>query len=269
MNGWVGQRAAPVLGVGSALGRALGFGRHEGALILGYHDVSEPDTAASGLTVGADDLDRHLRLLQRSGLEVVDLEVIIDRLEAGSAVDGLCAVTFDDALVGVHRWALPVLEARQVPATVFVVTDHLGVVPPWWTEMPRTMTATELADLTTAGHRLGSHTRTHRSLVEAGPQRLVEELAGSRDRITDLTGTAPTALAYPSGHHDGEVRRAARDCGYRAGLTFLNGRAEVGVDRFRLPRLTMGDHHSSLRLAYHVNRSAASWPDHQLDRVGP
>lgn len=257
--------AAPV----GAVGAALGAFRPSGAIILGYHDVSAPGVAASGLTVGADDLDRHLRLLRRTGNTLVDLQVILDGLEAGEPVDGLAAVTFDDALVGVHRWGLPVLDAHRVPATVFVVTDHLGVDPPWWEGMPRTMTEGELVDLSTAGHRLASHTRGHRSLVELDHEQVRAELTGSRRRLAELTGTAPTALAYPSGHHDPDVRRLARESGYEAGLTFLNGRVERGVDCFRLPRLTMGAHHSTLRLAYHLRRSAQSWPDHQLDRVGP
>lgn len=252
-----------------AVGAALGLCRTEGAIILGYHDVSAPGTPASGLTVGADDLDRHLRLLRRWGLTPVHLDVILDRLRSGDSVDGLVAITFDDALVGVHRWGLPVLADHAAPATVFVVTEHLGVEPPWWPGMPRTMTAAELADLTAAGHHLGSHTRHHRSLVELDEGQVADELAGSRRRIAELTGTPPSALAYPSGHHDAAVRRIADGSGYRAGLTFLNGRVVAGVDSFRLPRLTMGAHHSTLRLAYHVRRPVRSWPDHQLDRVGP
>ncbi|MCW2816684.1 MAG: hypothetical protein JWN84_4139, partial [Nocardioides sp.] len=42
-----------------------------------------------------------------------------------------------------------------------------------------------------------------------------------------------------------------------------------GDDVLRLPRFTMGAHHGRLRLAYHLARPADSWPDHQLDRVGP
>jgi peptidoglycan/xylan/chitin deacetylase (PgdA/CDA1 family) len=261
-EGQVGRLVTPAVAAGRRLLRA------RGAIILGYHDVSAPGTPASGLTVGADDLDRHLRLLRLWGFTPVHLEVILDRLSAGESVDDLVAITFDDALLGVHRWGLPTLDRHGVPATVFVVTEHLGVDPPWWPGMARTLTADELADLVTAGHHIGSHTCYHRSLVELDGRALGDDLAGSHQRIMDLTGRPPSSLAYPSGHHNAVVRRAARECGYRAGLTFLNGRAEVGVDSFRLPRLTMGAHHSTPRLAYHVGRPARSWPDHQLDQVG-
>jgi hypothetical protein len=63
------------------------------------------------------------------------------------------------------------------------------------------------------------------------------------------------------------VRRAAGDAGYRAAFTFLNGRIDGRHDPFRLPRLTMGSHHSALRLAHHLGRPATSWPDTQLDAV--
>ena len=265
LTGPVARATAPM----AALLAAVGGRSPSGALVLGYHDVLAPGTASSGLNVGADDLGRHLDDLKARGLTAVHLDVILDRLEAGSAIDGLFAVTFDDGLVGVHRWAMPVLAKRRVPATVFVVTGHLGVEPPWWPGRERTMTASELADLVAAGHRLGSHTRNHRSLVGLERSEVLEELKASRQTIGDLTGGEADVLAYPSGHHDDEVRKLARESGYRAGFTFLNGRVDPGDDRFRLPRLTMGDHHSSLRLIYHALRPSASWPDHQLDRVGP
>ncbi|HUF84538.1 MAG TPA: hypothetical protein VMQ81_08110, partial [Acidimicrobiia bacterium] len=72
---------------------------------------------------------------------------------------------------------------------------------------------------------------------------------------------------YPFGHHDDGVRAVARRVGYRAGFTFLNGRVEGGLDRYRLPRLTMYEGHTRAMLAYHLARPASSWPDHQVDRV--
>ncbi|MDP9020793.1 MAG: hypothetical protein M3N25_08325, partial [Actinomycetota bacterium] len=56
--------------------------------------------------------------------------------------------------------------------------------------------------------------------------------------------------------------------GYRAGYSFLNGRITAGLDRYRLPRITMGRGQGRPRLAYHLVRSSRSWPDTQSDAVG-
>ena len=237
-----------------------------GAVVLGYHDVVDT-REAEGWSVTSDQLAAHLRTLLRLGLEVVDLGLIVDRIWAGESVDDLAAVTFDDALVGVHRHGLDVLAGLGLSATVFVVSDSRGIEPHWWQGSARTMTDAELSDVVDRGHRLGAHTRSHRSLPSLLESELDEEMSGSSRDVSELAGTPVDLLAYPSGHHDAIVRDKAGAAGFRAAFTFLNGRIRGSEDPLRLPRLTMGAHVSSWRLAYHLLRPASSWPDHQLDQV--
>ncbi len=238
-----------------------------GAVVLGYHDVVATDAEASGMTVSAGQLDAQLRTLTRLGLSIVPVDALLGRLEVGQSCDRMAAITFDDALLGVHRFALDVLARHEVSGTIFVVTGHLGVEPPWWPGSKRTLTESELGELLAAGHRLGSHTTSHRSLPSLDHDELIAELAVSRRRLEAVTSHPVDVLAYPSGHHDPTVRAAVSQAGYRAAFTFLNGRIRGGEDRWKLPRLTMGAHVSPARLAYHLFRSARSWPDHQVDVV--
>ena len=237
-----------------------------GAVVLGYHDVvASPDGDPWSVTV--DDFRSHLDVLTRLGLAIVPLATIVKRLTTGRPVDGLAAVTFDDALAGVDELALPILRELGAPATIFVVSDHCGVDPPWWPGAARTMTPGELRAAAADGLELASHTRSHRSLIALGDDELEDELAGSRARVSELSGRSVDLLAYPSGHHDARVREAARRCGFAAACTFLNGRITGDEDPLRLPRLTMGAHMSARRLAFQLRRPPASWPDHQLDAV--
>ncbi len=250
----------------SALRQSLRRRAADGAVVLGYHDVVTAD--ATGLSVTADDLRRHITLLRALGLQLVGLDELVDSLEHARPVDRLACITFDDALVGLHHDALPVLCELGVPATVFVVADHLGVDPPWWPGARRTMTEAELADWIAAGNQVGSHTRHHTSLPGLDTDELHDEIAGARRRLRERLGVDVDTIAYPSGHHDPAVRQTARDAGFRAGFTFLNGRVTAEADRWMLPRLTMGVHMTPLRFRYHLLRAASSWPDHQLERVG-
>lgn len=241
-----------------------------GAVVLGYHDVHDPTdggTPEPTYSVPVDQLRRQVRWLREWGLHIVDLGELLDRLAADDPVDGLVAVTFDDALAGVHRHALPVLADEGVPATMFAVVDRLGLPADWWPASGPLMPAAALRELADAGWRIGSHTATHPSLPTLGPDALAAELAGSRAALADLVGQPVDVLAYPQGHHDRGVRAAATSAGYRAAVTFLNGRVTPGLDPLRLPRLTMGPHHGALRLAHHLARPPAAWPDTQLDRV--
>ncbi|MEZ5377887.1 MAG: polysaccharide deacetylase family protein [Acidimicrobiales bacterium] len=239
-----------------------------GAVVLGYHDLVADDVDAAGMTVGRRLFARHLDVLADLGIEIVSLRRLVDALAAGDPVDRLGVITFDDALLGVLEHAVPELSARGLTATVFTVTGHLGVEPPWWPEVQRTLTESELVALTDAGLELASHTVSHASLPILSASQVEHELGDSRRDLELLTGGPIDLLAYPSGHHDAEVRRLAADAGYRAAFTFLNGRILGDEDPFVLPRLTMGTHMTPLRLRYHLLRSATSWPDHQLDAVG-
>jgi peptidoglycan/xylan/chitin deacetylase (PgdA/CDA1 family) len=241
--------------------------RAEGAVVLAYHDVYPHTATIAADGVGPELLRAHLDRLRRWGLRVVDLGNLITAFSRGERLDGLAALTFDDAWQGVHDHVLPLLQELDIPATVFVPSALLGGSPAWGSPGRRIMTADEVVDLAEAGVRIGSHGRTHAALPSLDDGSLANELAGSRAELEDLVGVAIDHLAYPYGHHDARVRRAAATAGYEAGFTFLNGRVTLGLDPFRLPRLTIGSHHRRVRFAYHVARKPAAWPDHQLDRV--
>jgi peptidoglycan/xylan/chitin deacetylase (PgdA/CDA1 family) len=149
-----------------------------------------------------------------------------------------------------------VLADLGIHATVFVVSDAVGRDPWWWSGADTVVTEGELRDIVAAGHRIGSHTRTHASLPDLDDAPLRDELAGSRARLEELTGQTVDLLAYPSVHHDARVRAAAGAAGYRAGFTFLNGRVAPGLDMYELPRLTMSDRQGSARLAFQLARPA-------------
>ncbi len=255
----------------SAAGRLLtGRAGRGGGVVLCYHDVVAGPDVDGPWSVTAAQLRTHLRVVRRLGFEFVTLADLTDRALRGEPVDNLAAVAFDDALAGVARHGLPILYELGVPSTLMTVSTAWGAPPAWWPGSAPTMTRAELVEAVAHGVDLAAHTRTHASLTALAAQPgggLRDEVGGCRAELEDLTGAPVELFAYPFGHHDPAVREAVEEAGYRASFTFLNGRVETGLDRLRLPRLTMGAHQSAARLTYHLARSAASWPDHQLDRV--
>ena len=248
----------------------LAFARHRrpppGAVVLAYHDV-RPGPAATPFDVTPARLREHVERILAHGLRIVPAAEIAGALDRGSPLDGLAALTFDDALAGVHTHALPVLDELGVQATIFAVAEGLGEPAAWWPEAGRTMSRAQLEEALGAGWSLGSHTRTHASLPALPDCDLESELAGSRAELEERFGRSVSLLAYPSGHHDGRVRAAARAAGYTAAFTFLNGRVVPAVDPYRMPRLTMDARHSRPRFAYHLLRPSKAWAGTQLDEV--
>jgi peptidoglycan/xylan/chitin deacetylase (PgdA/CDA1 family) len=243
-----------------------------GGVILAYHNVVEDGTPSTPgideLTVTETQLRSHIRLIRALPMRVVDTSQIAALVGSGEDAAGLVAITFDDALAGVARVGLPILDEAGISATIYVPTDHPGEPPLFWPGAERTMTSDELRTAVSNGHFLGSHTASHRSLVTLPPGELETELRRSKIALEELGDRPVETMAYPSGHHDDAVRSAVRNAGYASACTFLNGRATRDVDPFRLPRFTMGAHSSSLRFLYHLLRPARSWPNHQVSEVG-
>lgn len=242
--------------------------RAEGALVLAYHDIGDDPDNTTDYYVSPSQMRHHLLMARRAGLRIVSLEELTDAFREGRDLDGLGAVVFDDSLSGVHHYAMPVLLELGIPATVFTVSAALGEDPAWWPGSARVMTAGEIREMAACGFTIASHTRTHRSLAGAPPGARIDEVVGSRSELEDLVGTRVDLFAYPYGHYDRDARAAVEEAGYAAAYSFLNGRVVEGLDRFRLPRLSMWSGQGRLRLAYHLARSAGSWPDTQLEEVG-
>lgn len=246
-------------GVRALLGGALPI-EGRGAAVLAYHDVSAGRQGRGELGVSRAQLRAHLTAVLGAGMRFVPVAEILDRLDAGSSVDGLAALTFDDALDGLYRHARPVLAELQIGATVFTVSRLLGVGPPWDHSGARSLTRTELAALAADGHTIGSHTATHASLPELSDRDLHAQLRDSRAELGEIAGSDVDLLAYPYGHHDARVRAAARASGYRAAFGFVNGRLSETTPRFAIPRLCLTARHSRARLLVQLARPADRWP---------
>jgi peptidoglycan/xylan/chitin deacetylase (PgdA/CDA1 family) len=71
-----------------------------------------------------------------SHYDVISLDELVERFRAGRPLRGTAAVTFDDAYQGVFDFAVPVLRARRIPATIFVVTSAPGRKRGFWWDHP-------------------------------------------------------------------------------------------------------------------------------------
>ena len=68
-------------------------------------------------------------------------------------------ITFDDGLESVYTVAFPMMKARGIPGTVFVVTDKIGT--------SGHMTWEQLKEMQNAGWTIANHTSNHISLVKS------------------------------------------------------------------------------------------------------
>jgi peptidoglycan/xylan/chitin deacetylase (PgdA/CDA1 family) len=203
--------------------------------ILTYHSI---DDSASAISVTEEAFRSHVRFLASGRVNVVPIESLPTLPDESDAV----ALTFDDGFENFGRAALPLLMAHSLPATVFVVTQHVGRTNAWNGVSQPGIPTLPLMDwpalerVRRCGVTIGAHTRRHRNLTGASPDEVDAEVAGSADDLERALGERPATFAYPYGGCDRRVSDAVRRHFALACTTELR-MLEQGDDPARLPRL--------------------------------
>jgi peptidoglycan/xylan/chitin deacetylase (PgdA/CDA1 family) len=186
----------------------------------------------------------------------------VGRLEPGRHY---IAITFDDALQSIADYALPVLRALSLHATIFIPSGMIGRSPDWedvekgdrsLVELEPVMTLETLRRLPTELVTLGCHSMSHPRLPDIDAARLTEELTVSRAQLAELLGRPVRLFAFPYGAYDHRVVEECRRAGYERvfsivplladpdGTDYVRGRVSVGAADMRL------EFHLKIRGAY-------------------
>lgn len=190
--------------------------------ILDYHSVG---TTHDRFAIPAAQLESELDLIAQRGFRTVSLH----DLAAGN-FDRRCVVlTFDDGFADALTTVLPMLQARRMRATFFVVTGFAGTAGFLDWDGVRALEA--------AGMEIGSHTVDHERLAALPETKVRWELRESK-RVLDARLRRPVeAVAYPFNSVRAWMLAAAAEAGYRVGVSgFVHGSG----DPLELARYSVG-----------------------------
>lgn len=118
--------------LGGAVLFGLGFAAHRATRrqlrILCYHGIwVTPGVEFGNYTfIGPDQFARRMRRLKRSGRPILPLGEAIERLAADDLPDAAVAITIDDGWASTLTHMVPVLEAYELPATLYAATWYSG-----------------------------------------------------------------------------------------------------------------------------------------------
>ena len=87
----------------------------------------------------------------------------------------------------------------------------------------------------------GSHALTHPSLPRIPVKERQREIVQSRQECAGLTGTPPTAFAYPYGDLDEATRKLVQEAGFDCACTTEDSGVAARDDVLALPRLRVGN----------------------------
>ena len=107
-------------------------------------------------------------------------------------------------------------------------------------DLDRPFTPTELAAFARAPEVvLGNHTAHHAVLTNYAPPAAAQELAAGQQYLAQLTGTVPSAVAYPHGNTSPAVVAAALGAGLRLGTTVQAGKNYLPFAQHRVNSLLL------------------------------
>ena len=102
--------------------------RRKGAIAMAYHGVEEEiiDPRIQTVHIPLRRFRRHMDYIKKN-FEVIALDDLSERLEAGRGLDGRQVVlTFDDGYRNNLEVVAPLMESLDLPFAVFVSTEHTG-----------------------------------------------------------------------------------------------------------------------------------------------
>jgi peptidoglycan/xylan/chitin deacetylase (PgdA/CDA1 family) len=185
------------------------------------------------------------------------------------------AITFDDGFLSVVQNAIPELEARHFPATIFIPPACLGE-PPSWPDIDEKEKANEVVmdihELIKINDNIlitiGSHCQSHFNLLRIGEVEAREEIAGSKLELEELLKRRVTELSFPFGAFNENHLQMAKEAGYEQVFSvipdlitnnvkekFVLGRVRVDPDDWTLElRLKVYGAYRWLPLAFELKR---------------
>jgi peptidoglycan/xylan/chitin deacetylase (PgdA/CDA1 family) len=205
--------------------------------ILMYHRVASPVVDPWNISVSPENFAGHMQALSEFA-DVVPLEELPASLRKGRRSRPVAAVTFDDGYLDNLTNAKPILDALDIPATLFVPTGWIGDPRPmWWDRLahalltpevlPETLTLSthgqdfswQAPDVNTqgaAGRR--ARARVHRE-VWSRMRTLPDDDARQAvvDALVDILGTDETPVADARPLTRDELRMLAADGRFQVG----------------------------------------------------
>ncbi len=184
------------------------------AVILLYHHIDTTTPRSTSITPAS--FEAQLDYLEREGYSVLPLAEIVRALRAGERLPPrTVALTFDDGYSSVYGEALPRLERRDWPFTVFVATDYID------DGYAGFMTWAELRDLEGRGGTVANHSTSHAHLIRRQANereadwraRVGADIEAAQARLDAELDHPLRMFAYPYGEFDSALETIVAELG--------------------------------------------------------
>ena len=223
--------------------------------VLCYHQFTSVHDERSSMVVSAQDFREQMQYLVSNGYHVVPLSSLRGFIEGNSIMpDKTVAITVDDGFKSFYSVAYPILQAFQLPATVFVYPDFVGGGEGLTWAQVRKLEADPLIDIQ-------SHSKSHTSLsplpegeTEAEyAARIKTEVVHANRILERKLGKQLTQFAYPYGDSSQQVVALLQKNEFELAVTVKKGGNPAFAYPYLLRRSMVYGHSSFQAFRRHLD----------------
>jgi peptidoglycan/xylan/chitin deacetylase (PgdA/CDA1 family) len=176
--------------------------------------------------VPPEKFDAELKLLHDWGYTTITTSALIEAITDGVSLPPRpLLITFDDGNEDNYNNAFPIMQKYGFTGVLYIVVQYM--------DMPNYLTTDQIKEMAAAGWEVGSHSETHRDLIN-NPDTLRYEIVQSRRDLQQRLGIPILTFAYPFGAEDSAAGDYAHFAGYIAamgasGYTWDQGKGNLFV----------------------------------------
>lgn len=203
----------------------------EGFPILEYHTITEnPEPISEVYNVPPAEFAAQLDYLQEKGYTTITLQDFMRVLHGkGTLPEKPIILTFDDGYEDNYTEMLPILEAHNMTAVVYVITNEIG--------KPGYLTLEQIKDMQKRGIEIGSHTADHLSLKLLDNDLRLHEIRNSKIFLEWSGLETIYSFSYPNGAYTPEIIEMLKQENYLSAVTGDVGLNNLETNPYLLKRV--------------------------------
>lgn len=207
--------------------------------ILMYHHIMDLKTVPKKdwgtLYVDIFSFKKQMEYLKKSSYTFMDFDMLADALDGKAELPGKPVIIIvDDAYETTLKDILPIVKELDLKVVVALVTGIVDKLSRWGHYIVK---ENDILEMSRAGFSFESHSVTHPNFKEIELKLLESELKESKMYIENLLKKKITAIIYPGGAYDENVKKMCKEAGYRFGLNVGTSKKTVMEDLFEMRRI--------------------------------
>ena len=213
-----------------------------------YHSISD---GIHPLSVSISNFDKQMKFMKNNSYKSINFEEL-DTLEPKNKY---FIITFDDGYKDNVINALPILNKYSFKSTCFIVSDFIGNTNKWDAEQKNyfnkeLLTKNDINEWLRHGMSIGSHGKSHKSLINLHPSEIQSEILNSKEAIENNIGSKINSFSYPFGHVNKISADNVKNI-YNFAVTTIRSRFNTTKHKVNyIPRIHMSNNLSKFKLFF-------------------